>query len=309
MAQEVVVEREAPILAPARLRRASWGAIFSGAFVTFVLQLMFTLLGLGVGIATLRSEEVNSGQGFLTGSWIWLLVTGLVSLWLGAWVAGRLCGGPRRADGLVHGIVTWSVSIAVMVALLATAVGAVVGGTASFLARAIGSSNSNSGNGESPAAMVENQIKGLSPQTGALLPPTGRTEGQQVPGQLTALAQQDPELGAALGRMEAHGGASKATQDRDQVVNLLTSKHNLEQQQASNLVNQWDQNFQQAHAQVSQQAQQVGQAASQGIQWAAFGGFIALFLGLLVSAWGGWAGTASLPALPRPEVVATPVRA
>ena len=145
-------------------------------------------------------------------------------------------------------------------------------------------------------ASVQEVLKGLFPRNGSLLPPTGQTPpGQQVPGQLTQLAQQDPELAGALTRLEGKNGASQSPQDRDQVINLLTSKHNLSQQDAANLVNQWDQQFQQARAQTDQKASQVGQAAPQGIAQGALWSFIALLLGLLVAAWGGWSGTASLP--------------
>ncbi len=294
MNEEVHVERTYAAPMPSRVRRASWGAIFGGMFVTIVLQVMFTLLGLGVGIATLQpAQQQTSAQTMATASGIWLLVTGLISIWVGSCVAGRLSGGPRRADGLLHGIITWAVSTVAMFFLLATTVGSILGGTGALVQSAISSRTSAEG-GQNNAQSFEQQAKNLFPQAGALLPPTGRNSGQQTPGNLTALAEQDPDLATALGRMEANGGA-RAQQERDQVVNILTTKHNLNQQDAANLVNEWDRQFQQAHAQLSQKTQQVGQAASKGIEWGSFWGFIALILGLLVSSWGGWAGTASLP--------------
>ncbi len=300
MTQEVHVDRPTPRLAPSRVRRASWGAIFGGMFVTIVLQIMFTLLGIAVGIATLQpSEQPTSGTQWLTASGIWLLVTGLVSIWIGSCIAGRLSGGPRRADGMLHGIVSWSVSMVAMFALLATSVGAILGGTASLVGNAMSSRNGEGGQGGT--ASLQEQVKGLFPHSGSLLPPTGRTEGQQTPGNLSALAQQDSELASALSRMESKGGAVKDTQDRDQVVSMLTTKHNLNHQDASNLMNQWDQQFQQARG----EARQVGQSAAHGLEWGSFWGFIGLILGLLVAAWGGWAGTASLPRPTEAAVVRT----
>jgi hypothetical protein len=282
-----------PRLAPSRVRRASWGAIFAGMFVTVVLQVMFTLLGVAVGLASINPPaQATPGQSATLASAIWLLVTGLVSIWIGACIAGRLSGEPRRADGMLHGIVAWSVSMVATFYLLATAVGALLGGTVALVGGALAAQSAQPGGQESS---VERQVKALFPQTGSLLPPTGPTEGQQPAGNLTALAQQDPDLAAAVARMEAHGGAARASQERDQVINLLTTKHNLGQQDAANLVNQWDQQFQQLHARAVQQVQQTSQAAAHGIAQGAFWGFLALVLGLLVAAWGGWAGTASLP--------------
>ncbi len=287
MKEEVIAERTGPWWSSSRFTRASWGAIFAGTFVTVVLQIMFTFLGAAIGFASINPTE-NNGEGLAIGSGVWLLVTALISIWVGACIAGRLSGGPRRADGLIHGIVTWSVATIITVLLLATATGALIGGAGSLLSNAVGSSNGQTGQS------IASATKEIFPGAGALLPPTGRTQGQQVPGQLTALAQQDPELGAALGKMAANGG-EKDSADRDRVINLLVSKHNMDQQQAANLVGQWDRQFQQVHAQVSQKAKQVGQQAAHGISQGALWAFIALILGLLVSAWGGWAGTASLP--------------
>src|SRR5262249_37942603 len=111
------------------------------------------------------------------------------------------------------------------------------------------------------------------------------------PGQLTQMASQDSELATALTRLESHGGAKNSPQERDQVINILTSRHNLNQQDANNLLDEWDQAFQQAHAQAAQKADEAARGVSQGALW----GFIALLLGLAVAAWGGWSGVASLP--------------
>ncbi len=309
MKEEISVVEQShtiPPLAPSRVRRVSWGAIFAGLFVTLAVQLMLTLLGTAIGAGSFDPlQEQNPGRGLGLGAAIWLGVTGLISVWVGACVAGRLSGGPTRSDGMLHGIVTWSASTLAMVLLLATGVSAILGGTASLVSRGMAENNSQRGGQNGGTGSISEQVKNLFPQAGALLPPTGRTEGRQVPGQLTGLAQQDSELAAALARMEKNGGASKATQDRDQVVNLLTTKHNMDQAQAQSLVNQWDQQYQQVQTQTEQKAREVGDKAARGVSQGALIGFGALLLGLLAAAWGGWAGTASLPRPLEPATVVT----
>jgi hypothetical protein len=310
MKENVAVGTIEPVIssvpAPSLVRRVSWGAIFAGFFVTIVIQVMLTLLGAAIGLAAIEPLKENPpGQGMAIGSGIWLLVSALVSIWVGACVAGRLAGGPLRSDGLVHGIVTWSLSTCASLMLLATAAGALIGGTASLLSGALAVGNSSFGHADETAS-IEDQMKSLFPQSGALLPPTGRTEdNKQAPGTLTSIAQQDKEVAAALARMEKTGGA-KQGEDRDQLVSLLVSKHSMDEQQANKLVDDWDQNFQQAKQQTEQKAKQVGQKAAHGMSQAALWGFIALLLGLLVAAWGGWTGTASLPKYV--EVVPEPVK-
>ncbi len=297
MKEEVYIEPATPRSPPSLFRRVSWGAIFAGLLVTIVLQFMLTLLGVAIGAATINPlQEQNPTQGLALGSAIWLLASGLISLFSGACVAGRLAGGPRPADGLLHGIVTWSAVTLTTMLLLATTTGMLIGGTGALLSQAIGGAAQSSQDGGSQTSMasMENQIKNAFPEAGALLPPTGRTAGSQPPGTLTDLARKDPQLAAALARMESHGGAAKSSADSEQVVQLLTSQHGINQQEASQLVTQWDQQFQQTRTQAERKVRQTGDVAARNVSKGATWAFIALLLGALVAAWGGWAGTASL---------------
>src|SRR5262249_29193265 len=96
-------------------------------------------------------------------------------------VAGRLSGGPERADGMLHGIVTWSVSTVTMVLLFASAVGSVLGGAGALLHNALGKGG-QAQTGQTAQNSVEELIRGMVPHPGALLPPTGRTEGAKCQG-------------------------------------------------------------------------------------------------------------------------------
>jgi hypothetical protein len=320
MNEQIRVEN-AELTPPSLTRRVSWGAIFAGFFVTIVVQIMLTLLGAAVGIASLEPfREPHSGQKVAIASGIWLLVSGLISIWVGACVAGRLCGGPRRADGLIHGIVAWSVSTCATLALLATAVGTVIGGTAALLGGALELGNLTKKEGAT--ASLQEQVQNLFPQSGTTLAPTGRTEPtaqqptepsaqkaptdqgaqqqlsptgpQQPSGKLNDLAQKDPQLSAALSEMQKKGGASQASEERDKVVGMLTSKYNMDQQQATDAVQQWNQEPQQRGQQTEQKVEQAATAATRTVASGALWGFIALALGLIFAAWGGWVGTATV---------------
>ncbi|RPI99099.1 MAG: hypothetical protein EHM39_07110 [Chloroflexi bacterium] len=294
MKEEVYIEPTASRSPAFLYRRISWGAIFAGLFVTIVVQLMLTLLGVTIGAATINpTQEQDPAAGLAIGSAVWMLVTGLISMFIGACVAGRLCGGPRRADGMLHGLVTWSAATLAMIFMLVTTAGALVGGLGTLVGGALGQPSGAQDQSLGAAAM--GQIREAFPSAGALLPPTGRTEGTQTPGELTALATQDAELAAALARLQRSGGATAAPAERDQVVSILTTKHGMDQQQAANLVAQWDQQVQQAKQQMTAKAREAGEKAASGLSMGALWAFIALALGAAVSAWGGWAGTASLP--------------
>ena len=99
-------------IAPAALRRISWGAVFAGAIVALAIELMLMILGVGVGASTLHtgaSTEQMSSLGI--GAGVWFVVSALISVYVGGWVAGKLAGIPTRSIGALHGFITWALAI------------------------------------------------------------------------------------------------------------------------------------------------------------------------------------------------------
>ncbi|RZK92450.1 MAG: hypothetical protein EOO62_33135, partial [Hymenobacter sp.] len=110
-------------------QRISWGAILAGAVLALVLQLALSLLGLGIGLGTIDPlTEQKPVAGIGIGAAIWWVVSMLILLCLGASVASRLAGMPRPTDGMLHGLLTWSVVTLLTFYLLTTAVGRIIGG-------------------------------------------------------------------------------------------------------------------------------------------------------------------------------------
>jgi len=74
--------------------RISWGAIFAGAIIALATQLVLTLIGTAVGLATLNPEtgQNPSGTTLGIGAGAWLVISSLVSLFLAGYIAGRLGG-------------------------------------------------------------------------------------------------------------------------------------------------------------------------------------------------------------------------
>src|SRR4051812_12628683 len=93
---------------PGLLRRVSWGAIFAGAVVAVSVQFMLATLGLAIGMATVNpATQQNPGQGLAVGAGIWWIITAIISLFCGGWVAGRLAAFPRWIDATLQGLVVW----------------------------------------------------------------------------------------------------------------------------------------------------------------------------------------------------------
>jgi hypothetical protein len=155
-------------------RRVSWGAVFAGVIAIIVLQLLFTLLGAGIGAAKVDPlQESDPGKGLGIGAAIWFFLSTLVSVYLGARVAGYLSARAVKSDRMLHGLLTWGLATILGMAFLATAAGALFGGAASFL----GSATAARANRNEPAyANSRYEQQGSSTTTRSALTPTGREE-------------------------------------------------------------------------------------------------------------------------------------
>jgi len=108
-------------------RRAtySWGAIIAGVIMTLGIWLLFGVLGAAVGLSVLGTGSPGeAGMGL--GAMIWCVASGLVALFFGGFIAGRFSGLWRRADGLWHGAIMWSLAAIAAVLMISALMGPLV---------------------------------------------------------------------------------------------------------------------------------------------------------------------------------------
>lgn len=102
-------------------RRISWGALFAGTVVAFVLNMMLAILGVGIGAATVNAQGTWSPRvGF--GAAAWIAVSCMVSFFCAGWTGGRLAGIPRAVESTMHGFLVWGLSMVLAAFLLRSAV-------------------------------------------------------------------------------------------------------------------------------------------------------------------------------------------
>jgi hypothetical protein len=118
-------------------KRVSWGGIWAGLFFTLAIYITLNLLGAGIGIVSIGQAESaeNLGKGLGIGAGIWWFISGLISLFLGGWFAGRTSALPHKMDRALQGAVVWALMYLIMVWLLTTTLASVVGGAASLLGK------------------------------------------------------------------------------------------------------------------------------------------------------------------------------
>jgi hypothetical protein len=174
--------------------RISWGAIFAGAIIALATQLVLTLIGTAVGLATLNpaTGQNPSGTTLGIGAGAWLVISSLVSLFLGGYIAGRLGG---TFNGWLHGLATWATVAMLTILLLTTAAGGLIGTASGLASFAVNNSDKVSRTQLPPA--VQQQIDQFTAQAGGS---ADQAAQQTTPEQKAAETRQ-------VGQRAAKGGA------------------------------------------------------------------------------------------------------
>ena len=86
------------------VNRVSWGAIFAGVVVALVVQVLLTMLGVGIGVATLDpgtgDNPAVSTFSVVTG--VWYVLSGIIAAFAGGYIAARMSGKTVATTGALH---------------------------------------------------------------------------------------------------------------------------------------------------------------------------------------------------------------
>lgn len=283
-----------PATAPAAVRRISWGAIIAGIVVVLVLQLLLSLLGLAIGTATIDPAAGGSGTPEastlgITGG-IWWVVSTAISIFAGAWVAGRLAGMPTRTDGMLHGVVTWAAATLLAFYLLTSTIGGLVGGAfgaLSSVAQSLGQGTQSIA--QSAMQILPEDIRSQAEQLFEQAPAAAGQAQQQV-NQATQAAGGGSPIDAVQ-RVVRGVQEGASPQDREAVVNLIAQQAGIPREQAEQRLEQFQQTYRQWSTQAAEQARQAADAAAQTVSQVSFWSVVALVIGAVLAALGGSLGT------------------
>jgi hypothetical protein len=267
----------------AAIKRMSWGAVLAGAAVALSVQLLLSLLGLGIGLATVdpATGDTPDAASFGIATGVFYAIVTLLSLFAGGWVAGRLAGMPVRTDGLLHGLVTWSVAMLLLLYVVTTSVGAVLSGTLGMVGNALQAAGqgvqaaagaaAESDFGEEAMNTIEQQAQQL---LGQAQQATGAQDTSDLLDQVMAIAQ---------------GGLSD--QEQQQILDQIVEQTGVTREEAEAQLQQLETQYEEAKVAAEEQAREVAQATSEAISQGAFWSFVALLCGAIAAAVGGLVGT------------------
>lgn len=96
----------------------SWGAVIAGLLFVVAFSWLMFLLGSAIGFSIADATDLDAmDSGLPIGTVVWMLLTTIVSFFLGGLLAGRLAGKPEKTVGMFHGIAVWSGSTILLIVL------------------------------------------------------------------------------------------------------------------------------------------------------------------------------------------------
>lgn len=262
-------------------RRASWGAIFAGVVIAIAVQLVLGFLGTGIGMSMIDPTDGSTpgAAGFGIGAGIYWLITTVIALGAGGYVAARMSGVTERFDALVHGLVVWGVTLILTLYLLTSAIGGIIGGAFRTVGAVAGAAGSTVGAAAPKVAQVAGVDEGDVRQEAAkYLSDTPTDPAQMTPEQAQKeIAEQLPAM--------ARGGTDGVRAEA-RVVDIVAAQRKISREQAQAQVTQAKADFIRTKNEAVQAAKTAADAAAGAASKTSFILVLALLVGAGASAFG-----------------------
>ena len=264
---------------------ATWSAVFAGLVVAMGIALLLAFLGIGIGL-TVTPPTGEALTGLSIGAGIWWLLTGIISLFIGGWVAGRLAKINRRFEGALHGLVVWGLQSIIVVVLITTTLGMIVGGALGVIQASVQAM------GEQFVTMAPEITTQVSQQRqGVSAGARGANASQQVMNELEDILAETlgEDVSASdtrqLERSIQQMMISNDRRSRTEVARQLSEVTGMSQSEANMVANRWSRMAQQTSQQISRGTGLMGggasQVAEQALYVAGVAGWWAFFTALL----------------------------
>lgn len=280
------------VLAPGK-HAASWPAIIAGAFVAVAVTLILISLGSGIGFASISPWQNRgvSATSFAITTAIWLIVTQWISAAMGGYISGRLRTrwiGTHSHEiffrDTAHGLITWAVATVAVFAVAAMSTASGLGAGAHAAVEA----TSAAGQAASLTAGNAYSVDKLFRSTSASTSPSGTSPS--AGGNASASAgtgSSDPRLEAThiVANAATTGGVSEV--DRSYLVDQVSARTGLTQQQAQARVDEFIASLQQGQEKLKAEADAARKAAAQASIYLALSLLVGAFIASVSAALGG----------------------
>lgn len=274
----------------------SWRAIFAGTLAVLSILLILNLIGLWIGLGVINpTEEANPMSGVGVGSVIWWVLSNLIALFAGGFVAARAGVSFTNISGVLQGIMTWALYTVISAWLLTTLAGNIISGVGS----AVGGVLSTTGEtvGDRIGSIIDDQVEELD---------VTLKEAKQEFYQLLDDADRE-ELQEEFNIEEIFRNPINLLEntfeavDREALVNILVERTDMTESEAQQAVDELlaeYENLREEAEMLAEEAEETareqGEEAADAISSASIYLAIALILGVIAAAFGGLMGVKNL---------------
>jgi len=238
-----------------------WGAVLAGLTIAIALNVFFAEIGLWMNLGII--DRQSSGGAILAVNAIAWVVTGLVALYAGAWVAGRMASARTAVEGSLHGLAVWGAGAVVMLLLAFSAAGAIGGGMVALVGQGL------QGAGEL-AEVAAPSWEGIREELDGALSAEGSAAGAD-----TRIRDQSRLLELA-GRHFSLESDAVSPAEREELVGLIAARTDISKSAAEQTLAQWDsvwngtvERYEAAQAEALEAAETARRGAMAAAAWAA----------------------------------------
>lgn len=251
-----------------RFPAISWGGIFAGLSSGLAIQLLLTLFGLAAGLSAVDPQSAEPVGRVPLMAGIWTGISLILSAFVGGYVAARMSGFSRLADGLLHGMVAWGLSTVIFAYALTTSAGSLIGGAFNIAgqgAKVVAGGAAATASGVAGSQSAQSQLE-------TLLKGSGGGGGEINRESVTALQQ----------RLSAG--------DRDGAISIMVNQMGFSEDRATQVADKGTGLLGSAQS-LPQQGRDVATSAVSGLSKVSWGLFAALFLSMILGVSGGALGS------------------
>ena len=261
------------------INRVSWGAVLAGVAVALAVQAVLTLLGVGVGAASIEPTSTDNpdAQTISVAASLWWIIAGIISSAAGGYVAGRVAGQPKESTAGWHGLTSWAVTTLIVLFMITSTVGSLVGGALGTLSSVLGNVTQAAAQTAAPAIAasadpfsgIENEIRSAAPGS-------------------DPAAMRDAAVASI--RALVTGDQAQADQARERAAAALAGAQGIPIEEARTRVQAYEQRYREMVEAAQQQADQAADAAADAMALGAIISAISLILGAIAAWFAGRAG-------------------
>ncbi|RNL55821.1 hypothetical protein [Pedobacter jejuensis] len=301
------------------ISRISWSAIISGVFIAIAVQLLLSFLGLGIGFGSINPlDEAKPFSGLGTGALIWWIVTMLISVFTGGWVAGWFSNQIQKTDLIIHGLLTWCLLTFLNMYLITSSVGKIVGGVGTVITKGF----SLAGDGIKAAApeagdlikdqlgMDKNTFGKMKQEAELLLKQTEKKELQPkaLDKKIDKAANQSESTGkdvlenpqaaqqkidALVSKLFSENDSTFNAVDQEALVNIVKNRTGKSEAESKQIVENWvstlktaKEKIKEVKVKAEQKAREVGDEMASALSKFAIFSFIGMVLGAVSASFG-----------------------